>query len=104
MAEFRTDEARRRYRHKLNLRERISAGHYVYEIVSPDGHYIGRTVLPRGQARIGKPLRAEIARQFRVPASDWDDLIDCRLSAEDYFARFEEPARPARGLRGLEAT
>ena len=103
MAEFRTDEVRRRYRHKLGLRERIGSGHHVYEIVSPGGSYIGRTVLSRGRATIGKPLRAEIARQFGIAASDWDELIDCRLSAEDYFARFDDPA-PARGLRGLEAT
>ena len=32
MAEFGTDEARRRYRHKLGLRERIGSGHYLYEI------------------------------------------------------------------------
>ena len=82
MAEFRTDEVRRRYRRKLGLRERIGSGHYLYEIVSPAGTRIGRTALPRGRAPIGKPLRAEIAQQFRVPASDWDSLIDCRLSAQ----------------------
>ena len=101
MAEFGTDEVRRRYRHKLGLRERIGSGHYLYEIVSPAGTRIGRTALPRGRAPIGKPLRAEIARQFRVSASDWDGLIDCRLSAEDYFARFDDPDRPVRRLRGL---
>ena len=101
MAEFRTDEVRRRYRRKLGLRERIGSGHYVYEIVSPEGVHIGHTLLSRSRAPISKPLRAMIARQFRVPASDWDDLIDCRLSAEDYFARFDDPPRPARGLRGL---
>lgn len=101
MAEFRTDEVRRRYRRKLGLRERIGSGHHVYEIVSPGGVHIGHTLLPRGRAPIGKPLRAKIARQFRVPARDWDDLIDCRLSAEDYFSRFDGPPKPARGLRGL---
>ena len=104
MAEFGTDEARRRYRHKLGLRERIGSGHYLYEIVSPAGTRIGRTALPRGRAPIGKPLRAEIARQFGIAANDWDDLIDCRLSAEDYFARFDDPPKPDRGLRGLAAT
>ena len=101
MAEFRTDEVRRRYRRKLGLRERIGSGHYVYEIVSPSGVYIGRTLLSRGRAPIGKPLRAMIARQFRVRASDWDDLIDCRLSADDYFSRFDDPPEPVRRLRGL---
>lgn len=104
MAEFRTNEVRRRYRHKLGLGERIGSGHYVYEIVSPSGTYIGHTFLSRGRAPISKPLRARIARRFGVPASDWDDLIDCRLSAEDYFARFDDPPEPDRGLRGLEAT
>ena len=102
MAEFRTNEARRRYRHKLGLRERIGSGHYLYEIVSPAGTRIGRTALPRGRAPIGKPLRARIARQFGIPAGDWDDLIACRLSAEDYFACFDDPSD--RGPRGLEAT
>ena len=55
MAEFRTDEVRRRYRHKLGLRERIGSGHYVYEIVSPSGIRIGRTILPRGRAPICCP-------------------------------------------------
>ena len=101
MAGFRTNEVRRRYRHKLGLRERIGSGHYVYEIVSPGGAYIGRTVLPRGRAPIGRALRAKIAQQFGIAAADWDDLIDCRLSAEDYFARFDDPTMPDRGLRGL---
>ena len=104
MAEFGTNEVRQRYRHKLGLRERIGSGHYLYEIVSPAGTRIGRTALPRGRAPIGKALRARIARQFKVPARDWDDLIDCRLSAEDYFARFDDPPEPVRRLRGLEAT
>ena len=101
MAEFRTNEARRRYRHKLGLRERIGSGHYVYEIVSPNGVRIGHTALPQGRAPINRPLRAMIAQQFRMPARDWDDLIDCRLSAEDYFARFDDPPEPVRRLRGL---
>ncbi len=104
MAEFRMNEVRQRYRHKLGLRERIGSGHYLYEIVSPGGIRIGRTALSRGRAPIGKRLRARIARQFGIAASDWDDLIDCRLSAEDYFARFDDPPKPDRGLRGLEAT
>ena len=91
MAEFKTSEVRQRYRWKLGLRERRGSGHYVYEIVSRKGTYTGRTVLSRGRAGIGRPLRALIARQFDIPASDWDDLIDCRLSAEDYFARFDDP-------------
>ncbi len=101
MAEFRTDEVRRRYRYKLGLKERIGSGHYVYEIVSPRGTHIGRTLLPRGRTPIGRALRAMIARQFDIPARDWDDLIDCRLSAEDYFARFDDPDRPVRRFRGL---
>ena len=51
MAEFKTDEVRRRYRHKLGLRERIGSGHYLYEIVSPAGIRIGRTAMPRGAPR-----------------------------------------------------
>lgn len=101
MAEFRTNEVRRRYRYKLGLRERIGSGHYLYEIVSPGGIRIGRTALPRGRAPIGKVLRARIAQQFGIAARDWDDLIECRLSAEDYFARFDDSAGPDRGLRGL---
>ena len=56
MAEFNTDEVRWRYRRKLGLRERRGSRHYVYEIVSPGGTYIGRTVLSHGRAAIGRPL------------------------------------------------
>ena len=90
MAEFNTDQVRWRYRRKLALRERRGSRHYVYEIVSPAGTYIGRTVLSHGRAPIGRPLRARIARQFDIAASDLDGLIDCRLSAEDYYVRFDD--------------
>lgn len=47
------------------------------------------TKLSRGTQykTIGDPLLAKMARQLRVPRRDFDNLIDCPMSAEEYLER-----------------
>lgn len=82
-------QVRARYCNKLSLTEKKGGRHFKYQIVTPSGKMVGNTVLPFSRDEIGRKLAGQIAKQFRLSVPEWEQLVDCTMSAETYFSRFD---------------